>query len=82
MEHHDYKVTITENPTEVKNSARLVVGGNNNFFHTLKNNGYTTQCIHQGTYLLLQGGTTYLPAKKVGVLKQGQKYNQLINSDH
>jgi hypothetical protein len=56
MEHHYY--TLNENRvhfSEVSRAARKVIGGDNNVSHILRNNGYSIQYVHNGTYLLLQG---------------------------
>jgi hypothetical protein len=56
MEHHYY--TFNENRvhfSEVSTAARRVIGGDNNVSHVLRNNGYSIQYIHAGTYLLVQG---------------------------
>ena len=54
MEHHYHTIT-PYNFTEVSMSGRIVIGGKNNFFRVLANNGYIRQIIHQGPILLLQG---------------------------
>jgi hypothetical protein len=40
---------------EVTQTARQVIGGNNNLVRFLRSNGYRTQYIHQDAYLLLRG---------------------------
>lgn len=55
MEHHYYTTVQNDNLTEVNKSGRVIIAGDNNFFRVLKANGYSTENIHQGTYLLLRG---------------------------
>lgn len=56
MEHHYYSLTEEGvNFSEVNTAARVIIGGNNYVSHILRDNGYSIQYIHGGTYLLLQG---------------------------
>lgn len=53
MRHHYYG--STRKFSEISKSAREVIGGGNNLIRLLKRNGYRTEYVHQGNYLLLQG---------------------------
>jgi hypothetical protein len=55
MRHHYYRAS--EKWFEVTGRARKVIGGENNLVRLLRSNGFHTQYIHQGNYLLLQGCT-------------------------
>ena len=66
MEHHYYSISVSVDFAEVENSARIISGGDNNFFHILNSNGYRTHNIHQGTYLLLQGSNADYSYPKIG----------------
>ena len=53
MQHHYYR--SARDMAEVSQTARQVIGGDNNLVRFLRSNGYRTQYIHQDDYLLLQG---------------------------
>lgn len=56
MAHHYYTLNEARaHFSEVSSAARRIIGGDNNVSHILRNNGYTIQYVHGGTYLLLQG---------------------------
>jgi hypothetical protein len=55
MQHHYYQAS--RKLSEVSNTARRIIGGENNLVQLLKNNGYRTEYIHQGDYLMLHGCT-------------------------
>jgi hypothetical protein len=55
MQHHYYRAS--EKSFEVSGTARQVIGGENNLVLLLRRNGFRTEYIHQGNYLLLQGCT-------------------------
>jgi hypothetical protein len=58
MQHHYYMLNESRaHFSEVSRVARRVIGGDNNVSHILRNNGYSIQYIHSGTYLLFQGCT-------------------------
>jgi hypothetical protein len=55
MQHHYYQASRKQ--AEVSQSARKVIGGENSLVRFLKANGYRTEYIHHGPYLLFQGCT-------------------------
>ncbi len=55
MQHHYYHASRKQ--AEVSRSARKVIGGENALVRFLKSNGYRTEYIHHGAYLLFQGCT-------------------------
>jgi len=56
MAHHYYGLTGHHVEfSEVDRASRRVIGGDNRVSDILRENGYSIQYIHNGTYLLLQG---------------------------
>ena len=53
MQHHYYR--SARDMAEVSQTARQIIGGDNNLVRFLRSNGYRTLYIHQEDYLLLQG---------------------------
>jgi hypothetical protein len=55
MQHHYY--LASRKLSEVSETARRIIGGENNLVRLLRKNGYAIQYIHQEDYLLLHGCT-------------------------
>jgi hypothetical protein len=55
MQHHYY--LASRKLSEVSETARRIIGGENNLVRLLRKNGYTIQYIHQDDYLMLHGCT-------------------------